>query len=38
MVFSAENLEEKSGGAREDIPEVIRYPVTVRQKATRIKE
>jgi len=38
MVFSGENLEEKSGGLTEEIPEVISYPVTVTQKAIRIKE
>ena len=38
IVFSGKNLEEKSGGLSEEIPEVISYPVTVTQKATLIKE
>lgn len=38
IVFSGKNLEEKSGGLSEEIPEVISYPVTVTQKATLIKQ
>ena len=38
IVFSGKNLEEKSGGETEEIPEVTSYPVTVTQKATLIKQ